>query len=584
METLRLLLLSLLVGSTVSTAVLPAQSVVAPAAAVQEVQQEEASVFPTFAPAAPRSYAVRTAPTPTPQVIYITSTPQIIYVTPEPTPQVIYVTPDPTAAPTAKPARTIYTGTSINRELSRGMSGQDVSMLQRLLKDLGYSVGSVDGTFGAQTRSAVMSFQRNNGLKADGIAGARTIRRLVSSSAVRGDTVSSSSSRKQLSYGMSGSDVLHLQQWLSAYGYYHGSFTGNYLSMTRAAVRWFQQVNRLSVDGIAGPATLGLLYSGTALRAGAVATPAPTAVPYSRSLYRGLSGTDVTRLQNELKSLGYFTGNATGYFGSQTEWSVREFQRCNGLYADGIAGPSTLSKLSSGVYYPGPGYATQAPTAAPTQAPTAAPTAVIPTAAPANPCSHCGQSLSSGNHGAAACGTSGHWACDGRVHGAAPCGRSGHTLCGEGAHGIAECGISGHYLCDGFTHTAASCGIAGHTVCDSRASHGAAACGISGHTVCDGKDHTAASCGIAGHLKCDGADHGPAACKTDGHYACSGSHGIAACGNPYHFICDPWTHNAAPCGVPGHTVCDGKTHVAAPCGLPGHYACSGDHSACTSVE
>ncbi len=47
--------------------------------------------------------------------------------------------------------------------------------IQQKLKDLGYYFGSVDGIYGNATRSAVVAFQKANGLTADGVAGPKTI-------------------------------------------------------------------------------------------------------------------------------------------------------------------------------------------------------------------------------------------------------------------------------------------------------------------------------------------------------------------------------------------------------------------------
>ena len=75
---------------------------------------------------------------------------------------------------------------------------------------------------------------------------------------------------------------------------------------------------------------------------GATATPAATAIKL------GASGNDVKRLQNQLKSLGYYTGSVDGDFGAGTEAAVKAFQQRNGLTADGKAGRYTLEKLYSG--------------------------------------------------------------------------------------------------------------------------------------------------------------------------------------------------------------------------------------------
>lgn len=50
--------------------------------------------------------------------------------------------------------------------------------VQQKLKELGYYKGSVDGVYGSGTRSAVIAFQKANGLTADGIVGAKTAKAL----------------------------------------------------------------------------------------------------------------------------------------------------------------------------------------------------------------------------------------------------------------------------------------------------------------------------------------------------------------------------------------------------------------------
>lgn len=60
--------------------------------------------------------------------------------------------------------------------LRNGSKGEYVSLLQTMLVNKGYDIGSygVDGSFGNSTMKAVMAFQRDSGLDADGIVGAKT--------------------------------------------------------------------------------------------------------------------------------------------------------------------------------------------------------------------------------------------------------------------------------------------------------------------------------------------------------------------------------------------------------------------------
>lgn len=62
----------------------------------------------------------------------------------------------------------------------------------------------------------------------------------------------------------------------------------------------------------------------------------------AETLRRGMSGQTVTELQTRLKNWGYYGGEVDGIYGSRTERAVKDFQRKNGLNADGIAGPLTL--------------------------------------------------------------------------------------------------------------------------------------------------------------------------------------------------------------------------------------------------
>lgn len=62
--------------------------------------------------------------------------------------------------------------------LSYGMTSSDVAAIQNALIKLGYNVTSTNGYFGTQTKSAVIAFQKNKGLTADGVVGSLTYKAL----------------------------------------------------------------------------------------------------------------------------------------------------------------------------------------------------------------------------------------------------------------------------------------------------------------------------------------------------------------------------------------------------------------------
>ena len=65
---------------------------------------------------------------------------------------------------------------------------------------------------------------------------------------------------------------------------------------------------------------------------------------YALSKY-GSTGEEVRKIQTKLKNWGYYKGNIDGIYGSKTMQAVKNFQKKNGLTADGIAGERTLSAL-----------------------------------------------------------------------------------------------------------------------------------------------------------------------------------------------------------------------------------------------
>ncbi len=59
----------------------------------------------------------------------------------------------------------------------------------------------------------------------------------------------------------------------------------------------------------------------------------------------GSKGSEVTKIQTNLKKWGYYEGSVDGIYGTATKEAVKYFQRKNGLSIDGIAGPKTLAAL-----------------------------------------------------------------------------------------------------------------------------------------------------------------------------------------------------------------------------------------------
>lgn len=131
-----------------------------------------------------------------------------------------------------------------------------------------------------------------------------------------------------------GEDVTVLQSRLMELGYLEIEETTDYFgSSTEYALVLFQRQHDLKQDGVAGAETLALLYGNDAQ-------------PYV--LKEGAEGRDVKMLQEQLVELGYLSSDEVDrIYGSVTIDAVQEFQKRNGLSADGKAGEKTLEKLYS---------------------------------------------------------------------------------------------------------------------------------------------------------------------------------------------------------------------------------------------
>jgi N-acetylmuramoyl-L-alanine amidase len=136
--------------------------------------------------------------------------------------------------------------------------------------------------------------------------------------------------------GSSGAPVTELQQRLAALGFdIPADERGVFGNRTESAVRGFQAIRGIRVDGRCGPETeAALVDSGFRLgdRLLCIRTPM-------------LRGDDVGELQRRLNALGFDAGKEDAIFGPDTERALTEFQRNAALTVDGICGRETIATL-----------------------------------------------------------------------------------------------------------------------------------------------------------------------------------------------------------------------------------------------
>lgn len=71
---------------------------------------------------------------------------------------------------------TMNSNESVQTLSKYGSTGEEVKQIQQILKNQGYYSGTVDGIFGNGTKNAVVAYQRDNGLDADGVVGSKTLK------------------------------------------------------------------------------------------------------------------------------------------------------------------------------------------------------------------------------------------------------------------------------------------------------------------------------------------------------------------------------------------------------------------------
>ncbi len=200
---------------------------------------------------------------------------------------------------------------TLAQTLRRGISAPQVGVLQQNLQQLNYYSGSITGFFGSQTEAALKAFQQANGLTPDGIYGSGT-EAALQQALVGGGRLTQSQPYDSSPYGSNSYDA-------SPYGSspYNSSPYGSNS------------------------------YDASPYDASPYDSSPYSSNRFSRPLRLGASGSDVRLLQELLRDKNIYDGPISGFFGSQTQAAVRQFQLENGLNGDGIAGRRTLAALES---------------------------------------------------------------------------------------------------------------------------------------------------------------------------------------------------------------------------------------------
>lgn len=153
------------------------------------------------------------------------------------------------------------------KTISAGADGPEVAAIQQRLEVHGFAIGTIDGSYGSRTKSAVSAFQQAKGLNSDGIVDKETWTALAADPQPSAESLqsnapieSSAPTEKSdpvaanrttaLTKGAAGSKVKTLQVRLEIQGYDPGPIDGIFGARTATAVKSFQQYKGLTADGV----------------------------------------------------------------------------------------------------------------------------------------------------------------------------------------------------------------------------------------------------------------------------------------------------------------------------------------------
>lgn len=254
--------------------------------------------------------------------------------------------------------------------LRLGDNNEDVRRVQGWLTRISENyplIGNVPptGNFDTRTQDAVRAFQRTFQLTADGVVGRATWYKIVQiyvsvmrlgeldAEAEGSEGASSAYPGYIVREGQRGANVRTVQSILALLSTFYEEIDpvdvdGIFGPATTQAVRQFQQLMGLSVDGLVGRATWDSLqdeYEGAQEDISGVEDPYPGVL-----IRMGSRGESVRKVQTYMNAIAEDypqipTTSVDGVFGQGTQNQVRAYQQQFGLPVDGVVGVNTWDSM-----------------------------------------------------------------------------------------------------------------------------------------------------------------------------------------------------------------------------------------------
>jgi len=131
--------------------------------------------------------------------------------------------------------------------------------IQQFLANNGFNPGPIDGQTGPKTKNAIISFQKENGLLADGIAGNKTKAAMRAYTGCKSENICIARDNRSAKLD----SVADIQTYLANNGFNPGIIDGKIGSYTKEAIKSFQRKVGLIPDGVVGARTKSEMKSYT---------------------------------------------------------------------------------------------------------------------------------------------------------------------------------------------------------------------------------------------------------------------------------------------------------------------------------
>lgn len=227
-----------------------------------------------------------------------------------------------------------------NITLKRGHKGENVKLLQTMMKTLGYYTREIDGDFGMYTEQAVKAFQTKTNHTPDGVFGPKTCPDLNKQYAAK---VQQSMTNKY----RNPPKISNVKPILT--------LLPEFVVLPEEVIE-MEEESDSSSSGDSGSS--GSSSSNSEEKKKTQKTATTTKVRSKGfinttanfdckkiNLSQGSKGDNVTKLQTILKTKGYYTRAIDGDFGKYTKEAVKKLQAAQGNSQDGIFGPKTCASL-----------------------------------------------------------------------------------------------------------------------------------------------------------------------------------------------------------------------------------------------